>query len=287
MEERGACAVFVFSGKSDKMLVWKKVVLFVFYVNPGLIMDIEKPQELDIVEMPFEGLAAYWLSVKKIMDTKKGRAFLDEEIAHTDEPYILHLLETVFSQLPKDVVRRLGAVKKEILLEDYGRKINLMRIAAYAVASNENPRMTLVRMDSLFAAPLIAEDKAIEMATAMFSAIQPKGVDLKTLLRVDHKVQPDRLLVKLLFFVMYSRREGRQNLERFMPYLDSRFFSEGISLAIDKFEPDFLAHHLESMRDNVIVEAGRKMDMALEMALAIRSKYAYEDVFRIARAYIP
>jgi len=250
-------------------------------------MNMEKPQELDIVEMPFEGLAAYWLSVKKIIDTKKGRAFIDEEIAHTQEPYILHLLETVFSQLPREMVKRLGQVKREILLEDYGRKINLMRIAAYAVASNENPQMTLVRMDSLFAAPPIAEDKALEMATAMFSAIQPQGVDLRTLLSVDHKVQSDRLIVKLLFFVMYSRREGRQNLDRFLPYFGSRLFSEGISLAIDKFEPDFLAHHLDSMRDNVIVDAGRKMEMALEMALGIRDKYSYEDIFRIARAYIP
>jgi hypothetical protein len=250
-------------------------------------MDTEILQELDIVEMPFEGLAAYWLSIKKLMDAKKGRAFLDEEISHTDEPYILHLLETVFSSLPKDMVRKLAEVKKEILLEEYGRKIDLMRISAFAIAASENPRMTLVRMDSQFASPLISEDKALDMATAMFNAIQPKGVDLGTLLSVDHKIQADRLLVKLLFFVMYSRREGVQNLDRFLPYLGSRFLSEGISLAIDKFEPDFLAHHLKSMRNNVVTETRRKMDMSLEMALAIRSKYAYEDVFRIARAYMP
>ncbi|QGY38773.1 hypothetical protein GM415_01010 [Pseudodesulfovibrio cashew] len=250
-------------------------------------MHKEKTQDLDIVDMPFEGLAAYWLSVKKIMDTKKGRTFLDEEIAHTDEPYILHLLETVFTSFSRRMVRRLAGVKKEILLEDYGRKIDLMRIAAYAIASGENPRMTLVRMDSKFASPLIQEDKALEMATAMFNAIKPKGVNLGMLLSVDHKVQADRLLVKLLFFVMFARRESKQNLDRFLPYLGSRFFSEGVSLAIDNFEADFLAHHLMSMRDNVITETGRKMDMALEMALAIRDKLPYDDVFRIARAYMP
>lgn len=71
--------------------------LFIWNVNPGPAMDIEKPQEFDIIEMPFEGLAAYWLSIKKILDAKKGRAIIDDEIAHTDEPFILHLLETVFS----------------------------------------------------------------------------------------------------------------------------------------------------------------------------------------------
>ena len=250
-------------------------------------MDIQKPQELDILEMPFEGLAAYWLSIKKIMDSKKGRAIIDDEIAHTDEPYILHLLETVFSSLGRNMVRRLATVKRDTQLEDYGRKIDLMRIAVYAIASGENPRISLVRMDSKFAAPLMTEDTAFDMATAMFDAIKPKGVNLDTLLSVDHKLMADRLLVKLLFFVMFARRESKQSLERFLPHLGSRFFSEGVSLAIDNFEADFLAHHLKSIRDNTVTETGRKMDMALEMALAIRDKLSYEDVFRIARTYMP
>lgn len=247
---------------------------------------MEIPQELDILEMPLEGLAAYWLSIKKIMDSRKGRAIIDEEIANTDEPCILHLLETVFSSLPTEMIRRLAAVKREILLEDYGRKIDLMRLAVFAIASGENPRITLVRMDSKFAVPLMREDKAFDMATAMFDAIRPKGVDLSILLSVDHKLKADRLLVKLLFFVMYARREGRQSLERFLPHMGSRFFAEGVSLAIDNFEADFLAYHLEGIRDRTLVETGRKMDMALEMALAIRDKLPYDDIFRIARTYM-
>lgn len=247
---------------------------------------MEKPQELDIMEMPFEGLAAYWLSIKKLMGGKNGRAIIDDEITHTEEPFILHLLETVFSSLPATMIRHLAEVKKEVILEDYGRKIDLMRIAAFAIASGENPRRTLVRMDSKFASPLIGEDKALDMATAMFSAIQPKGVNMDVLLSVDHKVKADRLLVKLLFFVMYARRESKQGLERFLPHLGSRFFSEGVSLAIDGFEADFLAYHLKSMRDNAVTQTGRKMDMSLEMAVAIRDTFDYDDIFRIARAYM-
>lgn len=248
---------------------------------------MEKPQELDILEMPFEGLAAYWLSIKKILDSKKGRSIIDEEIANTDEPFILHLLETVFSKLEIDVVRRLAETKKTVQLEDYERKIDLMRLAVYAIASGENPRITLVRMDSKFARPLMTETKVFDMATAMFDAIKPKGVDMDTLLSVNHKLMSDRLLVKLLFFVMFARRESKQNLEPFLPHMGSRFFAEGVSLAIDNFEADFLAKHMESIRDRTIIETGRKMDMALEMALAIRQKLSYDDVFRIARAYMP
>lgn len=248
---------------------------------------MKKPQELDILEMPEEGLAAYWLSIKKIMDSKKGRAILDEEIAGTDEPFILHLLETAFSTLDIARIRRLTQSRMEILLDDYGTKIDLMRIAVYAIASSENPRITLVRMDSKFAHPLMTEDRAFDMATAMFDAIKPSGVDLNTLLSVDHKLQADRLLVKLLFFVMFARREGKESLGRFIPHLGSRFFSEGVSLAMDNFEADFLANHLENIRDRVITRTKRKMDMALEMALGIREKLAYDDIFRIARAYMP
>lgn len=247
---------------------------------------MDRPQEFDILEMPFEGLCAYWLSVKKLMDTRKGRAIIDEEIAHTEEPFILYLLETAFSALSRDTVRRLVRIKRDVHLEDYERKIDLMRLAVYAIASGENPRVTLVRMDSKFAAPLMTETRAFEMATAMFDAIKPRGVDLDTLLSVDHKLKPDRLLVKLLFYVMYARRESRQGLERFMPHLGSPFFAEGISLAIDNFEADFLAHHMADIRDRTILETGRKMDMALEMALAIRDKLAYDDVFRIGRAFM-
>ncbi|WP_319542415.1 hypothetical protein [uncultured Pseudodesulfovibrio sp.] len=248
---------------------------------------MKKPQELDILEMPVEGLAAYWLSIKKIMDSKKGRAILDEEIATTDEPYILHLLETAFSNLDTPLIRRLGLAKRDIQLDDYRTKIDLMRLAIYAIASGENPRITLVRMDSKFAHPLMTEDRAFDMATAMFDAIKPKGVSLDTLLSVDHKLQADRLLVKLLFYVMFARREGRQNLDRFIPHMGSRFFSEGVSLAIDNFEADFLTYHMKGIRDRVLIETSRKMEMAMEMALAIRNKHAYDDIFRIARAYMP
>ena len=248
---------------------------------------MEKPHELDILEMPFEGLCAYWLSIRKIMDTRKGKTIIEEEIAHTQEPYILFLLETAFSSMDRETVRRLALVKRDIQLEDYERKIDLMRLAVFAIASGENPRITLVRMDSKFASPLMSETRAFDMATAMFDAIKPKGVDLDILLSVDHKLKADRLLVKLLFYVMYARRESKQALERFMPHLGSRFFAEGISLAIDNFEADFLAHHMECIRDRTIVETRRKMEMALEMALAIGDKRSYDEVFRIGRAYMP
>ncbi|WP_147820107.1 hypothetical protein [Salidesulfovibrio onnuriiensis] len=243
-------------------------------------------QELDILEMPFEGLAAYWLSIKKILDGRKGKTIIKDEIAGTQESYIRHLLETVFSKMDLALVRRLAEVKRDTLLDDYRRKIDLMRLALFAVASRENPRVTLVRMDSKFAHAPMSEKKAFDMAQGLMDAVQEKGADRATLLAVDHKMPFDRLVVKLLFYVMYARPD-KHRLDGLLRYTKSRYFTEGLSLAIDNFEPDFLAYHLEGIRDQTMAETLRKMDMSLEMAVGIRDKLPYDDIFKIARAYMP
>lgn len=243
-------------------------------------------QELDILEMPFEGLAAYWLSIRKIMDTRKGKTIVKDELEQTQESYIRHLLDTVFGKMDPALVRRLAKAKRDTLLDDYRRKIDLMRLALFAIASSENPRVTLVRMDSKFAHAPMSEKKAFDMAQGLTSAVKEKGADLPTLLAVDHKMPFDRLVVKLLFYVIFARPD-KHRLASLLRYTKSRYFTEGLSLAIDNFEPDFLAYHLEGIRDQTISETMRKMDMSLEMALAIKNKMSYDDVFRIAKAYMP
>ena len=248
---------------------------------------MEPEHDLDILEMPFEGLAAYWLSIKKLVDARKSLAIIAEELETASEPYVRHLLDTVFSKLDEPLIRTLTRAKRDTLLGEYHQKIDLMRLALFAIASGENPRITLVRMDSKFAHAPLSERTAFDMATGMLEAIRQDDCDLVTLLKVDHKLPFDRLVVKLLFYAMYARREGRSSLERFLPLTRSRYFTDGLSLAIDNFEADFLAHHLSDIRDQTMVETGRKMDMALEMALGIRNQLVYDDVFRIARAFMP
>ncbi len=243
-------------------------------------------QELDILEMPFEGLAAYWLSIKKIMDGRKGKTIIKDEIAGTQETYIKHLLETVFTKMDHTLVRKLAEVKRDTLLDDYRRKIDLMRLALFAIASRENPRVTLVRMDSKFSHAPMSEKRAFDMAQGLMDAVREKGADKPTLLAVDHKMPYDRLVVKLLFYVMYSRPD-KHSLTGLLRYTRSRYFTEGLSLAIDNFEADFVAYHLEGIRDQTISETRRKMDMSLEMAVGIRDKLHYDDIFRIAKAYMP
>ncbi|HBE94996.1 MAG TPA: hypothetical protein DDW80_06090 [Desulfovibrio sp.] len=248
---------------------------------------METNRDLDILEMPLDGLAAYWLSLKKLWDSKKGaKKVIEDEAAHTPEPYISYLLNTAFGELPEHVVRKLARIKRETFIADWRRKIELMRIALYAVAAGENPRITLIRMDSRFHAPPMDERKAFDLAGGVFAAIKDTSADLPTLLDVSHKHSHDRLVVKLLFYVIHARREGKQSLAPFIQFIRSPYFAEGLSLAVDGFDADFLANHLDRVRNEALADARRKMRLSQDMVLGIRDKMAYADLLRMAQAYM-
>jgi hypothetical protein len=248
---------------------------------------METNRDLDILEMPLDGLAAYWLSLKKLWDSKKGaKKVIEDEAAHTPEPYISYLLNTAFGDLPEHVIRKLARIKRETFIADWRRKIELMRIALYAVAAGENPRITLIRMDSRFHAPPMDERKAFDLAGGVFAAIKDTSADLPTLLDVSHKHSHDRLVVKLLFYVIHARREGKQSLAPFIQFIRSPYFAEGLSLAVDGFDADFLANHLDRVRNEALADARRKMRLSQDMVLGIRDKMAYADLLRMAQAYM-
>lgn len=118
---------------------------------------MEEQKDFDILEMPAEGLAAYWLSIKKLIDVKRSRKVLEEEIRYTREPYIKFLLETAFSELDETTVRRLAEAKRTTLAEEYSRKLETMQIALLAMSSQENPRISFVRMASHYPVSVISE----------------------------------------------------------------------------------------------------------------------------------
>jgi len=47
-----------------------------------------------------------------------------------------------------------------------------------------------------------------------------------------------------------------------------------------------VSRHLANLRDQALSGARRKMRMATEMCLAIRAGLSYDDVFRVARAFM-
>ena len=124
---------------------------------------VTQTPDFDILEMPVEGLAAYWLSIKRLLD-KKSATVIDEERSHTKEPYIKYLLETGFSTMPQAQARELMLARAETLLSEYDRKLSLMRLATLAAAAGENPRLTFLRMRSRYSIPPISERQAFDLA---------------------------------------------------------------------------------------------------------------------------
>lgn len=253
--------------------------------NPG--GGQSAPSELDILEMPVEALAAYWLSIKKLLDTKRDRSLLATEMENTGERFIRHLLDAATSALEPELVRRLSRAKAGVLLSEARLRLEMMRQALCGVAQGENPRLTYIRLCGIMGGVPATEKRAFELAYGLMSAAGDKNADLPTLLRVDHKQKDDRLAMKLLFYALAARRNGKQSLNEYLPHLPQGYFAEGLSLAADGFDAAFVARRMADQRDLILRQARRKMDMATEMCLAIRAQLSYDDVFRVARAYMP
>ncbi|MBU1228719.1 MAG: hypothetical protein KKA55_11975 [Proteobacteria bacterium] len=247
-------------------------------------MDAHK--ELDILEMPVAALAAYWLSIKKLLDAKKDFSILGVEAENTAEPYIHHLLDTAQSELAPELSLTLAQAKRGVLLTEFRRRMEMMRRALTGIAASENPRLTLLGLNALAGTAPFHEPRTFELATALMSTVGEKDADLHTLLGVDHKLKDDRLVVKLLFYAISTRRSGKQALNEYLPHLRAGFFAEGLSLCADGFEPEFVSRHLAAIRDTALLATRRKMDMAAQMCLAIKAGMPYDDVFRVARAYM-
>ncbi len=247
-------------------------------------MDAHK--EMDILEMPLEALAAYWLSIKKLLDAKKDRSFLAAEAENTTEPYIRHLLDTAQSELAPELARDLARAKRAVLLTEFRRRMEMIRRALTGIAASENPRLTLLGLNALAGTAPFHEPRTFELANALMATVSGKDADLPTLLGVDHKLKDDRLVVKLLFYAICTRRSGKKALNEFLPHLRAGYFAEGLSLCADSFEADFVGRHLAAIRDTALLATRRKMDMAAQMCLAIRAGLSYDDVFRVARAYM-
>ena len=96
----------------------------------------DSPKEFDLMEMPLEGVAAFWLSVKKTMDSKKkGDEFLFEEAKHTREPHVRFLLELTASSFAPERCEELAQVRKKNILAELQRKYVLMAICLLGIVS--------------------------------------------------------------------------------------------------------------------------------------------------------
>ncbi len=167
-------------------------------------------------------------------------------------------METAFSELDETTVRRLAEAKRTTLAEEYSRKLETMQIALLAMSSQENPRISFVRMASHYPVSVISEKKAFTLAHGLLDGLLDTQSDPALLLEFDHKLQPDRLLVKMLFHIILSRKEGKQQLEQLVPHIKTPYYANGITQVIDGFDHRILKSNLKVQAEQILAYSKTK-----------------------------
>ena len=241
-----------------------------------------KLKDLDLLEIPIEGVAAYWLSLKKVLKSKKNAKMLQEEAKNTTEPYIRHLLELVSSSFDDNQIRRFGEIKKNTIIKDLQRKMILISIGLLGMSANENPQQVLIRIISKFPISPVVEKQIFQEAQNYLE----KSDAGKFYVDIDHRMHIETLITHLIFYCMYSRRKGKESCKDFIQSIRSLYFSEGMNLILDGFDQDFIKYRLNLQQDEILYETERKMDMSMDMSLGLKNNVSYEDLFKIANSYL-
>ncbi|NLY40212.1 MAG: hypothetical protein GX055_01135 [Desulfovibrionales bacterium] len=244
--------------------------------------------DFDILEMPLEGVAAYWLSVKKTLDSKKNATtFLPEEAQHTREPFIKFLLELTASSFPADRCERLATIRKLNVINELQRKYVLMAIGLLGIVSNENPQKVMIRFLSKFHIAPIFEKQVFEVAQMMIKNIDNTELNKAKFLNIDHKQTTEALIINLVFYCMLARRNGPQSLLEYQTFISSQYFKDGLVLICDGFDYDFVKFRLNLVKKEILADTDMKMDLSINMMHAIKSGVPFHDVYLVARTYLP
>ncbi len=244
------------------------------------------PAEFDLVDMPLEGVAAYWLSLKKVLQEKKNADLLRTEAAHTKESYIRHLLELCTSSLDRDAIRHFADIKKNVLIADLQRKLVLIAIAILGIADKENPQKTMVRFLSKFSISPVFEKQVFEVAQLILANLDNDSFHHHKFMSLHLHMKPEAMLIVLLVYCMLVRRKGPGCIDAFLPCITFNSFTEGITLIKDGFDKDFIKYRLNLQKREILEETERKMDMSTELALALTRQISYDDMYLIARSYM-
>ncbi len=248
----------------------------------GAVID---SRELDIVEIPLEAVAAYWLSIKKVSG-KGGRAItkaIKQEAGYTSEPFVKYLLEMLLSSFSDEEIRRYCQFKIRTLLRELQRRFILISIGILGVAAKENPGQVLIRLMSKFPIPPASERKIFKGAQEFLRLYE--GGEIPSV-DISHTQHPELLITNLIFYCMLARRKGASECQVLTEKVNSPLFREGISLIVDGFDRDFIKYRLNLQQREVLSDTEQKMNMSVEMALALRRGVSYEDMFRIAQSFL-
>ena len=254
----------------------------------------QQARAFDLVTMPIEGIAAYWLSLHRLVAGKKSFDGIIHEADAAAEPFSAYLLDIAFfSGFDDDEVLRLADKRARNYLGILKRRLELMRICILDINNGENPRRTYTRMAALFPVMPVSAGDAMETAQSLLKSIAPKGKaprdgepELPSIPNVSHQQREEELIAHLLFYVLLARRHSKMAVRPLLQGVGSRFFADGAMLSIDGFDDAFVRRWLKAHKEALLEDARRKMELSALMAQAVRGRKDYNDAYRIARAFL-
>lgn len=249
-------------------------------------MSSETASKVAVTEMPLEGIAAYWLSLRKVMGNKVSAKVAREEAERTDETYIKYVLTSAFNGLNDEQFLRLARSKAETVLRSLRHRYGMISEALLSMSAGENPRKSLMRMSAYFPSTRIPEDRISKMALEMVRKARDGGVQGFTV-TIDDSTPADQLLVKLMFYVFWLRHEGGHDFASLSESSRSIFFREGISMLGDGFDRSFIKTCLDLRRNGLVEDAALKLKMTAELARGLREGMSYDELFALGQAFMP
>ena len=246
---------------------------------------MSQAKDINLFQMPPEAVAAYWLALKKLVGTSKNFKALSQEAEVAGDPFVRHLLDISFGNIEEPKIRILAAAKAQSLHAEIGRRLDLMRICLLDMLNLENPHRTLAKMMAQYIQPPAPPAQVFKFAQAI---LRQKPSDPKAVrhFNVTDHMPDDRLVTVLIFYNLLVRHVDKMACQEYIPHIGSRFFRDGLALIIDGFEEPFVRRWVRVHRETSLQDTLLKMNMSIELCLAIRARYEYADVERVARSYI-
>ncbi|GHV54767.1 hypothetical protein FACS1894206_08280 [Deltaproteobacteria bacterium] len=173
--------------------------------------------------MPIDGVAAYWLSLHKLLGASRNTRALEAEAHFVGEPFIRHLLDMLMSPVSAARCRIFAEICGKSEINRLDRQFDLMRITIMDMATGENPLRTLARFTARFPGYIADPEGMLEQGQAQLNEAL-NGTLPADAYRIDHTLSDEVLIARLLFYATLCRRHGKSSCRGFLPQEGSVFF---------------------------------------------------------------
>lgn len=241
--------------------------------------------DLNFMHVPLAGVAAYWLTLRKLVGNAKTLSSLEQELQFVAEPFVGHLLSLLLSDLPPTRMRQCAAVSAKAEMLRMARHFDFMRITVLDIAQGENPLRTLARMLAIFPAAPEDPEAILEQAQDRLQRTTGKQAP-REIYMVDHRLNDEDFCTTLLFYCVMARKHGKAASRPFLAQAGSSFFADALALVVDGFDTPFVRKWMKKAKETVLADMDRKCALSIDLCDALRDRLPFEAMQLVARSHL-